>query len=179
MANSSGKALLLPLLNTVAVIVVLGALVYTQILYKRPEITESSERERLAALKASPIPTAVPGTLVFERVVVNIKSNPEAPKPADGTGQQLQGKLHYVTMGFALEMKDTSRTEALEKLRPVIMDGVLSTLGRKSFQELTTVQGRYVVKTQILDLANQIAMKELSLKDPLVTNVYFTDFIVQ
>jgi flagellar basal body-associated protein FliL len=177
--SGAGVSLLIPLLNTVAILAVLGMLIYTQVLYQRPVITESSERERLSQLRAAPVPVPTPGTMIFEPVTVNIKSTPEQPKAADGTSAQIQGKLHYAKMGFALELKDAAKKEKLETMRPVIMDGVLSTLGRKSFHELTTVQGRYVLKTQILDLTNQIAMKEISPKDPLVTNVYFTDFIVQ
>ena len=67
--------------------------------------------------------------------------------------------------------------EELEANRPILLDGVLQILGKKDFNELTTVQGRYVLRTQILDLANEMSKRKG--RDPLFTNVYFTHFIVQ
>jgi flagellar basal body-associated protein FliL len=73
------------------------------------------------------------------------------------------------------------------------MDYLLSLLGRKAFADLTTVQGRYLLRSQISEIVNQLVNGEMDEKDtpgkapqhhvgggaPLVTNVYFTQFIVQ
>jgi flagellar basal body-associated protein FliL len=177
--KTSKVSLLLVLLNTVAVLGAVGVAVYTQILFKRPAITEDAERAKIAAAKASPAPPAVSGLIHFEAVTVNIKSTPTNPKPDDGTAEQIQGKLHYCTLGFSLEMRDMAHQGIIEALRPVIMDRMLSMLGRKNFQELTTVQGRYVLRTQLLDLANELLLKETGKKEVSVTNVFFNQFVVQ
>ena len=107
--------------------------------------------------------------------------HPQQPRAADGTSQQIEGKLHYSTVGFALEIRDGSKKEVIETLRPIIMDKFISLLGRKGFKELTTVQGRYLLRTQLLESVNQIVAKasEEAARDGLVTNIYFTQFIVQ
>ena len=115
----------------------------------------------------------------FEPLTVNIASSPVEPKPADGTAKQIQGKLHYVNVGFALELRDSRQKDSLENLRPILQDKILSMLGRKQFQELTTVQGRYVLRTQIMELTNELAKKALATQDAVVTNVYFTQFLAQ
>jgi hypothetical protein len=158
---------------------VLGLAVYTKVIYKRPVITESSERERLSALHASPTPPPKPGLITFEPVTINIQSVPHAPKPADSQARQIEGKLHYLTVGFALEIKNMSMKDQVENLRPVIMDQLLAIVGRKAFNELTTVQGRYVLRAQILETVNRIITKEPATKNPVVTNVFFNQFIVQ
>ena len=176
-------ALVFGAINLIVVLGVLGLLVYTRVVFKRPVITEQSERGRLAALHAKPLPAPVPGLITFDPVTVNIRSTPGHPKPADGTPQQLQGKLHFVTLGFAVEMQDMNNRELIEGLRPVIMDRLLSILGRKDFTELTTVQGRYLLRSELIDLINQLLSRAKGAngqsKTLPVTNTYFTEFLVQ
>jgi flagellar basal body-associated protein FliL len=193
---SAGSALAsklpkIPLLISIAnLVVVAGAaalLFYVKMIYKRPMITEDTERARLAAARSSPVPSTETGYVNWEPTTVNIESVPAAPKAADGTGPQLQGKLHYATVGISFELRDIGKKDLLEELQPVIMDKFLGILGRKSFQELITVQGRYLIRSQVLDYVNQLAEKQAgprdpaaaSLKDGLITNVFFTQFIVQ
>ena len=175
------KAAILPLVNMLLILGVLGLFVYTRIIFKRPVITEQSERVRLAKELAKPTPPPVAGTMSFDTMTVNISSgtsaNPDDPQP-------LGGKLRYVTLGFSVELKDISQKERLEGLRPIIMDQILHVIGRKQPQELTTVQGRYVLKTQLLELINHIASSakpgdRKAASEALVTQLHFTDFVVQ
>jgi flagellar basal body-associated protein FliL len=125
---------------------------------------------------------------LFDPTTINIASSPEAPKPADGTQTQLGGKLHYATVGFALEIEDADKKADVETIRPQITDHFLTLMGKKQFHELTSVQGRYILKSQVLEIANQLWAKRQSAGgntpdapagDPLFTNLYFTQFIVQ
>ncbi len=168
--------LILALVNVLVVLAAAGSLVYTRILFKRPPITEDAERERIAKLQEKKEANHIPSEMVFEPVTINIAQN--TPHPASGSEIQEDtpaeiSKLHYATIGFTLELKDLSHKELLEPMRPIIMDKMLSMIGRKPFHELATVQGRYVLRTQILELANQLA------KETVVTNVFFTQFIIQ
>lgn len=177
-------ALLLPLLNTVVIMGALGLLVYTQLIFKRPQITETSERARLAKTKSLPVPLPTPITVDFETVTVNIEAAPAHLRGGEqGNSAATMGKIHYVNVGFALELRDMRDKDLLEDLKPRLMDKVLSMVGKKSLVELNTVQGRYVLRTQIMDMANNIATGESSKKaaprEPFVTNVYFTQFVVQ
>ncbi|OFZ20899.1 MAG: hypothetical protein A2X94_05170 [Bdellovibrionales bacterium GWB1_55_8] len=158
-----------------------GLLFYSKLMHKRPPITESGERVRLAQAHASPVPGAKRGTMIFDALTVNIESLPPVPLPADGTKRQIEGKLHYATIGFALELRDETRKAALETLRPLMLDKFLTLTGRKSFRELTTVQGRYLLRTQLLDRLNELALERLGdeFRDGPVTNIFFTQFIVQ
>ncbi|MGZ3699151.1 MAG: flagellar basal body-associated FliL family protein [Bdellovibrionota bacterium] len=176
----------LALLNTLAILGTVGLLYYTRMLYQRPAITEAGERDRLAEAKASPLAPAKPALIKFDPFTANISPSPDAPKPADGTARQLQGKLHYVTVGFALEIRDENQKDLIDEIRPQLMDRLLQLLGHKAFQDLTSVQGRYILRTQILETANKLiasGMKSLHEdprnRDGLISNVYLTQIVVQ
>lgn len=167
-------------LNSLALLAGIGFVYYTTFIFKHTEITETSERKRLTE-HTHAAEAATPGLMKFESMTVNIQTTPEKPLPADGTRRQLQGKLHYITLEFALEIKDISKLEDAEIIRPLILDKLVQSLGRKNFHELATVQGRYVLNTEIVDFSNRLVAKYRgsSLKEPWVTNVLFTQFIVQ
>ena len=188
--------LLLALLNAVAILATLGLLVYTRILFKRPPITEEAERARLTQLHASPKAPPPPGLVEFPVMTVNILSNPVQPRPLPGQPQQIQGKLHYATLAFSLEVRDAAKKDVIEELRPLITDKVIGLVGRKSPQELATVQGRYVLRSQIIESTNELLEKTKipapvahgrrrkilgtpPPPEPLVTNLFFSQMIVQ
>lgn len=172
---------IIPLLNTIAILGALGLLTYSKLYFKRPPITEESERARLAEVHASPTPPPEPGYVNLEPLTVNISSNPTNPKPADGTSAQLQGKLHYVTVGISLEIRDKNQEDLIEEGKPYIIDKMISILGKKQFHELNQVQGRYILHTQIIDAVNQLinSLSPKPSKEGLITHVYFTQFFVQ
>ncbi|MCM2323374.1 MAG: flagellar basal body-associated FliL family protein [Oligoflexia bacterium] len=184
-AAAAKKPLNLPLivgaLNVVVALGAMGALVYTRVIYKRPAITESTERARLARLRANPVQATRTGTLTFEPVTVNIQSTPRQLRAAEGTARQVEGKLHYVTLAFVIEIRDERRKDELEAVRSQLMDRLLALLGRKTFHELSTVQGRYILKTQIIDSMNQLLAKRADkpFQETLITDVFFTQFLVQ
>lgn len=170
--------LILALLNTLTILGAFGTFVYTRVLFKRPPITEEQERARLAKEAEKARAAAMPGTLAFAPVTVNIKpslSGLEPPGP-QGLGQ---GKLHYATVTMTFELRDIRRKELLEELKPILMDKFFSIMGRKSYAELTSVQGRYVLRTQLIDQANQLLAAETKDPNAMVTNLFFTTFMVQ
>lgn len=173
--------LLIGIVNTVAVIAAVGFLYYTKLIFHRPPITEEAERARLEALHAKQKAPEIPGTIPFDPITVNIASSLAPTKPGQNNGQSMAGKLHYAQVGFVIEIRDSSRKDEIEAIRPIINDKLLSLLGRKEFQELTTVQGRYILRTQVLALINQLlAGKDKTAPHPnLVTQIFFTQFVVQ
>lgn len=175
--------LLVTLANTVMILAALGTFVYTRILFKRPQITESAERTRIIAeaQKHQRAANSTLGQVFFDPITANIKSNPDAFKSIDGPDHIVEGsgKIHYATVAFTLEIKDADQKDLIEQLRPRITDQILSMLGHKDFKEMTTVQGRYLIRTQILDMVNDLVSQQAKVKTTLATNVFFTIYIVQ
>jgi flagellar basal body-associated protein FliL len=176
--------LLVVAINSLVALAAVGMLVYTKLLFKRPPITESQERKRIEESRKAIAPALKSALISFEPLTANIKNTEE------------HGKLHYATIGFALEIRDELKKDVIEGLKPRIVDSVLSMMGRKPFQELTSVQGRYLFRTQIIDTVNAMSAKKpegaageaapaqpaaehAAVPDGLVTNVFFTQFTVQ
>jgi flagellar basal body-associated protein FliL len=148
--------LIVVLLNTLALAGAGGMLVYTKVLFKRPPITEEAERERLLALHEKAHAPMIPGVVMFDSFTANIEPAPVRPEAVDANGQQIRGRLHYATMSFALELRDTNRASEIEDLRPRIMDAVLGVMGHKNFNELSSAQGRYMLRTEIVETINRL-----------------------
>ena len=165
--------LILGILNSVLFLVALGTLVYTKVLFKRPPITEQGERQKLTAQKAKHTATSASGIVQFEPFTVNIKATSKVSLPAEGSATQGQEKTHFARIAMALELRDLGRKSKLDDFRPKVMDELLTLLGNKGYNEITTVQGRYVLRNDILEKVNSI------LKEPLVMNVFFNEFVVQ
>ena len=163
--------LLIGLVNTLAILGALGTLLYTRVLYQRPVITETGERDRLAKLHAAPPAPAAPGYVTFEPFTASIRTEP--PADIDPRSAEVKGKAHYVRLGFSMEVRLPDKVSVIEEVRPILMDQLLSMLGKKSYTELTTAQGRYLLRNEVMELTNRIV------KEPLVTNVFFTEMVVQ
>jgi flagellar basal body-associated protein FliL len=155
--------LILGLVNTVAIAAVLGLFVYTKILFKHKPITEASERSKLEA-KAAKVEPVNHVTVQIEPISSNLDPY------TDANGKQ---KSHYITMTIGVELRSERDKAKFEELKPIIMDKILDHLGKKKFEDLNQVQGRYVFRSQIIDSANEF------LKEPIVTEVYFSDFLLQ
>ncbi|MEN9722993.1 MAG: hypothetical protein RJB38_979 [Pseudomonadota bacterium] len=151
--------------NLLATLGAVGMVVYTKMIYQRPTITEDSERIKLTKKLEKKKPVGPPGALIFKPVTVNLD-----PARKDSGGQ---GKVHYATIGFTLATADREAEARLETIRPFIEDTLLTLVGKRDYQELTSVQGRFILRNQLREFANQKA------KEVLVTDVYFTEFMVQ
>jgi flagellar basal body-associated protein FliL len=158
--------LILGLLNTVAIGAVLGLFVYTKVLYKRPPITEEQERARLAGKARTSVvsPEAKRALVKLDPVTVNLDPF---------TGPDGKSKVHYAAITLTVEIRDEKEVERFNSAKAVVMDKVIQGLSKKKFEDLNQVQGRYVFRSQIIDSANQF------FKGPLVTEIYFSDFLLQ
>ncbi len=166
-----GLATILGALNALILLAAVGVTVYTKILYKPVPITEKDERESIKK-KAETLESDSPrGAIEFKSFTTNIKATKLPPKvgaPPDQDGLH----LHYATISMVLETRAQGGEATFEEVRPKFMDLLIQLLGKKSMEELGSVQGRFVLRNEILDLANTL------LGEPFVTNVFFSEFLV-
>jgi len=157
--------LILGVVNTVAIAAVLGLFVYTKVIYKHPPITEKKERAKLVQDEKTPLSQNLKkATIAIEPITANLDPY------TDSSGQQ---KIHYVSIGMSVEIRDEKEASRFDEIKPILMDRILQNLSKKKFEDLNQVQGRYVFRSQIIDAANEI------LRAPIVTEVYFTEFLLQ
>jgi flagellar basal body-associated protein FliL len=181
------------LLSTLATVGALATLVYTQMLAKRPAITETLERERIKKHNVKVQAGENFGLIKLEPLTINIAADPD-PKAAAGQthptatpsgapeGKAGVGQMRYIIVGITLEIRDKDEEKKFDPVKMVFMDRIITLFAEKSFKELSTVQGRYILRSQISEQANDLLTEYhgASLGEiPLVTNVYFTQFLVQ
>ncbi len=155
------------LLNTIAGAGALGVLVYTQMMFKRPAITEKQERERINEEKIEEITNGEKGTVTIDSINMNIKPTSYIKNGVKKT------KEHFARFSIAFEIRDINQQDAFEEVKPIFMDKLIAHLGDKTFDSLTSVQGRYLLRSELIVIANKLVHK------PLFSNAYFTEFIVQ
>lgn len=158
--------LILGLLNTVAIAAVLGLFVYTKVLYKRSPITEEQERARLAGKARTSVVSSEAKRALVKLDPVTVNLDPF-------TGPDGKPKVHYAAITLTVEIRDEKEVERFNSAKAVVMDKVIQGLSKKKFEDLNQVQGRYIFRSQIIDSANQF------FKGPLVTEIYFIDFLLQ
>lgn len=171
---------ILGVLNTVSLLGLLGVLVYTQVLYKRPQLTESLEREKITE-EFSKKPAEMKRTIVsFDPIQANLKPTPIGVQVQGGPPQQM--KTHFISMTLALELIDADFESAVKGQLPKFLDKLLRELGSTTVDELSSVQGRYLLRSKIAGIMNDLVREEKKLpptSTPVIANVYFSDFIVQ
>ncbi len=158
--------LLLGILNTVAIAAVLGLFVYTKVIYKRPTITEKKERAKLTLSEKKPENHAAGKKVILPLESLTVNLDPY-------TDEDGKPKTHYATLGLAVELRDERDQAKFEAARPVVMDRIIQNLGKKKFEDLNQVQGRYLFRSQVIDAANEF------LGAPIVTEIYFSEFLLQ
>lgn len=76
-----------------------------------------------------------------------------------------------IKIELGLEGQDTQKE--IEKKLPKIRDSLLMLLSSKSVEEISTLQGKLILKNEIINRINSI------LNTGHVSEVYFTEFIIQ
>ena len=184
-SDASGPSklpLILGLVNVLALLGLLGLVVYARVLHKRPKITEISERQRLdqqAIADAAQAKKNLQGNralVKFEPINANLQTTSNGVRTPGGP--PLAVKAHYAQFSFSLEIYDARYESRVKEQTPKFLDEILKTLAVTPVDEIATVQGRLTLRNRIMGIMNELTRKT-KLDPPLVTNVYFNDFMVQ
>ncbi len=79
----------------------------------------------------------------------------------------------YLKISIEIEVKGKDPGKLVEKDMPMIKDALIMLLSSKTYDDLSTLEKKYKLKLEIAQRLNQIFGK------PLVTNVFFTQFLIQ
>jgi len=83
------------------------------------------------------------------------------------------GGKRYLKLTMELELDSPKTVEEITKETPRIRDVILTVLSSKEFEEISTLPGKTALKKELMTKLNA------SLKTGKVTNIYFTEFLVQ
>ncbi len=79
----------------------------------------------------------------------------------------------YLKTRIELELDNENTIVEINRRLPQLRDKILTTLSSKSFDDISTLEGKYQLRAELMASLNQY------LVTGKVTNIYFTDFIVQ
>jgi flagellar FliL protein len=84
-----------------------------------------------------------------------------------------QEGTRYLKAAITLEVFNEKKGEAVKQRMPQVRDAILLLVGNKTFNELSDLQGKLQLRSELLDRLNEILGKDS------VRKIYFTDFVVQ
>lgn len=79
----------------------------------------------------------------------------------------------YLKVKMDLELNDEKPSPEIERRLPQLRDTILTTLSSKNYEEISSLDGKMQLRAEIMAMLNQY------LKTGKITNIYFTEFIVQ
>lgn len=84
-----------------------------------------------------------------------------------------QGRARYIKLVLQAEMETQAAADQLEGVKPKVRDSVLMLLSSKTAAEVTSVEGKETLRNEIIRRLNSFVTQGK------VTEVYFTEFVVQ
>ncbi len=79
----------------------------------------------------------------------------------------------YLRVTMQIELKEGEPVEILEQRLVQVRDIILMILPTKRFQEIRSVDGKTILRQEIMTRLNDLLKKEV------INNIYFTEFVVQ
>lgn len=84
-----------------------------------------------------------------------------------------RGGKRYLRVTMSLELTDSEVLSTVEDRLPQIRDSILMILPTKNYAEISTTDGKVALRDQLKEKINELLAMEC------VTNIYFTEFVVQ
>jgi flagellar protein FliL len=149
--------------NSLVMIGGIGFVYYVKFVHKPPMVTEEKVvaeiKKKVEKTAAAEDPNAI-FTENFAEMTINLRTTPG-------------GANHYATVEVALECNSEVCLGQVKSNKTKIEDAIRMGVSGKSFTELNSLETKFRLKHELLKQINTY------LKNTTVTNLYFTNFIVQ
>lgn len=84
-----------------------------------------------------------------------------------------RGGTRYLRATMDMELSDEKTKAEIEKRLPQIRDAILTIIPSKSIKDINTIEGKTALRDEIMKKINTF------IKKGRVTNIYFTEFVIQ
>jgi len=133
-----------------------GIYAYSEFMYTRPLVDESSEHLSLHQNLKNSMPKE---GLKIEKIAVNIKSE--------------SARLRYLELSMQIIPFALKHKEILEKAAPLIYDRIGQVAGKMTPEDLNSISGKILFEDRLKRKLNE------DFDDQIVREIYFTSFVVQ
>ncbi len=79
----------------------------------------------------------------------------------------------YLKTKLGLELDNSLTAKEIDQRLPQFRDTILTVLSTKSFEDIRQLEGKYQLRAEIMAMLNPL------LRSGEITNIYFTEFVVQ
>lgn len=79
----------------------------------------------------------------------------------------------YLKTKLGLELDNVLTAKEIDQRLPQFRDTILTILSTKSFEDIRQLEGKYQLRAEIMAMLNPL------LRSGVITNIYFTEFVVQ
>lgn len=87
------------------------------------------------------------------------------------------GRIRYVQVGLVMSARDPRVIEAVDRHAPVIRNDLILLLSGKSYEQLTSVEGKEKTRGEMLEAIRSVLGERTG--HPGVESIYFTSFVMQ
>ncbi len=81
----------------------------------------------------------------------------------------------YLKLTIQFEISDEVHTELIENKTPHLRDTIITLVSSKSLGSISSAEGKFQLKDELLFRANQI----MGMEKDILKNLYFTEFVMQ
>jgi flagellar FliL protein len=127
--------------------------------FMQPQAAEKEKNEVKEAAKAA---SAAPVFMTLETFTVNLLPDP---------GEQ------YLQTDISLQLGKAANEALIKQFMPLVKAQTLMILSSKRSSEISSTEGKNTLSQEIADNINKLLAQDG--KDPVVSGVYFTSFIIQ
>lgn len=93
--------------------------------------------------------------------------------PGDSFITNLKGSRRYIKVDIQIELNDKSLTNVFDKRNGEMRDAIYSTLRDSTVEEIDGSEGQNKLRQKLVNRLNEL------FDTKAITNIYFTDFVVQ
>lgn len=163
MADEKGKegkkgGMMIVIVAAVVAALIVGVGIGAYIMGTKQGAAKAAEEHKAEKPKEEEAPKGLGPLVKLEDFVVNLLDEQES---------------RYLKASISLEMEKPEAVAEVEQRLPQVRDAILLLIGSKTFVELRDVQGKLQLRAELLAKVNEL------LKAGKVTQVYFTDFVIQ
>lgn len=144
-------------LTTTAVV---GIFYYTEVVYKKPLVNESKEKESLLKESAD---KSIPQFYKIDKMVISLT-------PTNGP---LNSRMRWLEIAMQMVLFESADEIYVSDNIAIVKDEIIGITSKMGPDELNSISGKILLEDRLKKAINK------SLQKPVIKNIFFTNFIVQ
>ncbi len=173
--KSGGSNILLIIIAVMLFLVLAGGSVGAYLLLNEDDavISDANQAKQSQSVKEAPVTKKTTTTSSSQRKTDYAHIGKMYPLDPFIVNLFSENGSRYLKTAINLELGNEELGVELDSKKPLIRDIIIKALSAKSYEEISTIQGKENLKDEIVANINEV------LEDGKINNVFFTNFVIQ